>query len=225
LDATRIADDNDIQGVVVKKLVVVIGLAAAGLGVNLEAQASEYGCKVMLCMANPAGPMAEQQCQPPIQQLLREQAKTPPEPWPTCEEGAPATMQPQVRFYDKCPANTSELGDGVVALQLTSAQYKAMKQNSTGRQLFTSQTTTLNEIQSAMRTGIGEGNSETYATRVAKTCVSKPLGSLDVAEGQGENAVVKTYPVYEGVSFVDAPTSPRVVDVYIDNKLFKSTRY
>lgn len=212
-----------------KKLVAAICLAAVGLGVNIQANASEYGCKVMLCMANPSGPMAEQQCQPPIQQLLREQAKKPPDPWPTCEEGAPATMQPQVRYYDKCPANTSELGDGVVALQLTSAQYTSMKKNTAqpwlSNNLSSNQGVAASQVQGAMLTGIGEGDSQDYSTKVAKTCVSKPLGSLDVVEGQGEDRVIKTYPVYEGVSFVDAPNSPRVVDVYIDNKLFKSTRY
>jgi len=209
----------------VKKFVAAICLAAVGLGVNIQANASEYGCKVMLCMANPSGPMAEQQCQPPIQQLLREQAKKPPEPWPTCEEGAPATMQPQVRYYDKCPANTSELGDGVVALQLTGAQYTAMKQTNNTRPWAHSQGVALSEVQGFMRTGIGEGDSQDYSTRVAKTCVSNSLGSLNVVEGEGDDRVVKSYPVYEGVSFVDAPNSPRVVDVYIDGKLFKSTRY
>lgn len=208
-----------------KKLVAAISLAAVGLGVSVQANASEYGCKVMLCIANPSGPMAEQQCQPPIQQLLQEQAKKPPDPWPTCEEGAPATMQPQVRYYDKCPAGTSALGDGVEALQLTSAQYAAMKRNSNNGLRNNGSLAQSSNIQGFIRTGIGEGDSQDYSTKVAKTCVSNSLGSLSVVEGNGEDQTIRTYPVYETVSFVDAPSSPRVVDVFIDGKLFKSTRY
>ena len=83
----------------------------------------------------------------------------------------------------------------------------------------------MKDVQGYMRTGIGKGDAKDYRAGSAKTCVSNPLGSLNVLEGQGEDLVARSYPVYESVSFVEPPSSPRVVDVYIDNKLFKSTRY
>jgi hypothetical protein len=55
--------------------------------------------------------------------------------------------------------------------------------------------------------------------------VSKQLGTMNVSESDGDSWVTKTYPVYESMAFIEPPTSPRVVDVFIDWKLFKSTRY
>jgi len=47
-----------------------------------KAQASDWGCQVFLCLANPGGPTQFAECQPPIQKLWRELAKG----WsfPTC---------------------------------------------------------------------------------------------------------------------------------------------
>ena len=34
-----------------------------------SAYADDWGCQVMLCMSNPAGPMAVAECVPPMQRL------------------------------------------------------------------------------------------------------------------------------------------------------------
>jgi hypothetical protein len=81
------------------------------------ASASEYGCQVLLCLSNPQGPMAVQQCVPPIQKFLQGQAKKPPEPFPQCEEAqGQAGVQKGTNPYDACPDGTVALADGKKAI-------------------------------------------------------------------------------------------------------------
>lgn len=48
------------------------------------AQADQWGCEVLLCLSNPAGPTAVAQCVPPIKRLWRHLAKR--GSFPTCAE-------------------------------------------------------------------------------------------------------------------------------------------
>lgn len=57
------------------------GIASAQTDSGLSPQ-QDYACKVALCMANPNGPMAVQECVPPIKKLYKELAKG--KPWPHC---------------------------------------------------------------------------------------------------------------------------------------------
>ncbi|CAN7622758.1 hypothetical protein [Pararhizobium sp. LjRoot238] len=47
-----------------------------------KAQASDWGCQVVLCLSNPGGPTQFAECRPPIQKLWRELAKG--HSFPTC---------------------------------------------------------------------------------------------------------------------------------------------
>ncbi|MEP7453347.1 hypothetical protein [Phyllobacterium sp. SB3] len=48
----------------------------------VKAQASDWGCQVILCLSNPGGPTQYGQCRPPIQKLWRELARG--HAFPTC---------------------------------------------------------------------------------------------------------------------------------------------
>lgn len=63
-----------------KKIILML---AAGL-VSGNALASDYGCRVLLCLANPNGPEAVSECVPPIERLYDDLAEG--RPFPTCEE-------------------------------------------------------------------------------------------------------------------------------------------
>ncbi len=58
---------------------------AALLGAS-PAKADNWGCEVLLCMSNPAGPTAVGACVPPITRLWKHLAKG--RPFPTCDMGA-----------------------------------------------------------------------------------------------------------------------------------------
>lgn len=54
------------------KKLVLAGVLMSSFGF---AQASEHGCSVLLCMANPQGPMKLGECVPPMKKLFKDLAK------------------------------------------------------------------------------------------------------------------------------------------------------
>ena len=55
-----------------------------------SAQASEWGCQVMLCLANPGGPTQYAQCRAPIEKLWSALRRG--DPFPTCDFGAGSSL-------------------------------------------------------------------------------------------------------------------------------------
>lgn len=82
-----------------------------------QAQASDWGCRVLLCASNPAGWQTIATCRPPMEKLIRCLSKTNPCSWPTCPEAG--TGGPGYEPYAACPTGTSPVrqtrDDGVVA--------------------------------------------------------------------------------------------------------------
>ena len=95
-----------------RKVRVYPAIAFAAVVISTHASASDYGCRVLLCLANPAGPTAVSQCVPPITQLWRDLARTPPRPFPTCDEARPAYAEQTTTYYDPCPEGTDALENG-----------------------------------------------------------------------------------------------------------------
>ncbi len=59
-----------------------------------SACADDWGCQVMLCMSNPAGPMAVAECVQPMQRLYDAMSRKGFQ-WPTCDlAGKPDTPKP-----------------------------------------------------------------------------------------------------------------------------------
>lgn len=85
-------------------------------------QASEYGCKVLLCLANPAsngGPKGVAECVPPINQLYRDLRKG--RPFPSCDlaDGNDGSSYARVVFepYDPCPGTLQPAAPGSHVVQ------------------------------------------------------------------------------------------------------------
>lgn len=70
-----------------------------------QAQASDWGCRVLLCASNPAGWQNISECRPPMIKLIRCLAKTNPCSWPTCPEAG--TGGPGFEPFAACPAGTT----------------------------------------------------------------------------------------------------------------------
>jgi hypothetical protein len=62
-----------------KKLVAACILMSG----SIVAQASDHGCQVLLCLANPGGPTKVAECVPPIKKLLKDLAKG--KAFPSCK--------------------------------------------------------------------------------------------------------------------------------------------
>ena len=185
------------------------GLCLLGLACLLgpsQASASDYGCRVLLCLANPAGPTAVAQCVPPITQLWRDLAHVPPRPFPTCDEARPAIAVQNTTYYDPCPDGTAPLDAGVLALQ------RGMADGS----------------QPAVGIGNGDGPAPTSGDGVflgSKVCVGRQVSQAWVFTGSGDNSWAGFVNVYDRIAILDPAMSPNVIDVYLNNALYRRVRW
>ncbi len=69
---------------IMRLLVVALLMQSSLVGV---AKANDWGCQVLLCLSNPAGPEAVGECVPPIERLWQALSARPPQPFPTCGMG------------------------------------------------------------------------------------------------------------------------------------------
>lgn len=69
-----------------------------------DVQQKDYPCAIVLCLANPKGPMAEEKCKPPVRWLITnfvDKAK----PWPAClNQDGSAIAQYQSQQHIECPS-------------------------------------------------------------------------------------------------------------------------
>lgn len=166
--------------------------------------ASDYGCKVLLCLANPAGPTAVAQCVPPITQLWRDLAHVPPRPFPTCDEARPAQAVQNTSYYDPCPDGTTALETGALALQ------QGMPDST------------------QPSVGIGDGDNQVLNgdyTLGSKVCVGRRVRQIWMSGGSGDNSWASNVNVYDRMALLDPAASPRVIDVYLNGALYRRVRW
>ena len=181
-------------------------LAIGSFFLPSPASASDYGCRVLLCLANPAGPTAVAQCVPPITQLWRDLAHMPPRPFPTCDEARPAVAVQNTTYYDPCPDGTTALDAGGLALQ------QGMPDGS----------------QPAVGLGNGDNLAPNNGDGVflgSKVCVGRPVGQVWVMTGSGDNSWAGFVDVYDRIAILDPAISPNVIDVYLNNALYRRVRW
>jgi hypothetical protein len=190
---------------------MILGLVTVtGLFTGPSALASDYGCTVLLCLANPAGPRAVAECVPPINRLFRDLARG--RGFPTCamasapnSNGGASWAQPGVSYYDACPAGTTALPSGVLAMPGAGSG-------------------------GPFHTGIGEGDSITPSgdpsvPMPSKVCVGTKLGDTYVRGDPFDPSTVQSVAVYDRVVLMDAHSSPNVIDVYVDSTFSHRVRW
>lgn len=172
---------------------VLATLVASG-----HASASDYGCKVLLCLANPAsngGPKGVAECVDPINRLFTDLAHG--RPFPRCEE-AEATGNRAVPVndpFDPCPASLQPAEPD---------QYIVQGQPSTSSVFGYSQT----------------GVPQLGATTGQRACVGKQVGRFQ----RGGTDDGTTVNVYDQVVWQKAQ-SPRAIDLYQDNVWYKRVHW
>jgi hypothetical protein len=185
------------------------------LGASVPAHASEYGCKVLLCLANPAsngGPKGVGECAPPINQLYHDLSKG--RPFPSCDQADGNDGSSYARQvndpYDPCPAPLlpAERGSYVVEGQRRSSGNKGGWFGGDG-------TYSLSAPPQTSESSVGNG----YAAG-ARACVGQSIGSYTT--GSYDN----TYTVYVFDKVLwQPPQNPRAIDVYIDNTYRQRVRW
>lgn len=199
----------------VGRLSAIVGLLAAS---SSPALASEHGCKVLMCLANPNGPKAVVECHEDIDRLFRDLRRG--RPFPRCEMGsAPnstvsmgaAEAVPRYTWHDNCPEGTTSLAAGERAIQGVAPP---------GGFAFS-------YVDPATAvTGIGEGSGEVQGefggSVSSKPCVGRKVGEIAELGSEGVNAV---YSIYDRVVVLDPQSSPNVIDVNIDGQLYRRVRW
>ena len=185
------------------------------LGASVPAHASDYGCKVLLCLANPAsngGPKGVGECVPPINQLYHDLSKG--RPFPRCDQADGNDGSSYARQvndpYDPCPAPLlpAERGSYVVEGQRRSSGNKGGWFGGDG-------TYSLSAPPQLSESSVGNG----YAAG-ARACVGQSIGSYTT--GSYDN--IYTVYVFDKVLW-QPPQNPRAIDVYIDNTYQRRVRW
>lgn len=184
------------------------------LGAAASAYASEFGCKVLLCLANPTsngGPKGVAECEQPINQLYRDLSKG--RPFPSCDmedgnDGSSYARQIDDP-YDPCPTPLQPAARGAyVGLGLRKAG-----DSIAGWWDGSSSYTLTGQPQ------VSEPQNDSGHSSGSRACVGKLVGTYTV--GGADNS--HTVNLYDRVSWQPAQ-NPRAIDVYIDGKWYKRVR-
>lgn len=195
------------------------------------ARADTWGCEVLLCLSNPAGPMAVAQCVPPITRLYRAIFKWRPDPFPTCtmSSGADSSAGGNYAYvappsyYDACPAGTTPVPSGVYGAtgRLSTPAEIAVQPRWMASQPIT--------VLSGLFAGIGDGNnSASYVDGVLanppKTCGANLIGTVDREIGSGDAVSTVSVNVYDRVVIIDPAADTFNINVMINGALFRNIR-
>ncbi len=177
-----------------------------------------WGCKALLCLANPDGPMAVPQCVDPIQRLWSELRRG--QPFPSCpmSQGANGGVYAQLGRdpYDRCPAGTSELPMGLAAISNSVQSVRSGETMRSARTALSVAASGLTHAATQVYTGIGNGsevflNAE-FPTMPPKICAGRQTGTTWVASGEEQRQVQ----VYDRLVVVRPSQTPSFVEVMLD---------
>jgi hypothetical protein len=172
------------------------------------AHASEYGCKVLLCLSNPAsngGPTGVAECVEPIHQLYHDLAHG--KPFPTCDtvDGNDGSCYARVVYdpFDPCPDDAPELaleGEYIVQGALQDDGKFALD----GEPVLV------------------EDQSKYAQTRA---CVGDPQGQYKVEHNDDSSVSDYLVSVYRKIIWQQQSVLPRAIDIYIDNQFYQRVRW
>jgi hypothetical protein len=198
----------------IKKMLSILIVMLAGLN---AAQADDWGCQVLLCLANPGGPTQYAACVPPITRLW--DALSHGGAFPTCAmasggAGGASYAQQLYTHYDHCPVGTNNMPQGISAVRqsdLTASQRWGSR--------FTLGTMYSIPMSSIYSYGYNSDGMGMNSYEDGKYCVANHQGEATVcpdmtncAEGGAMNVTVY------GTLIAQQPhPSGNAIDVYIDN--------
>ena len=176
-------------------------LASASIALFPSAHASDYGCQVLLCLANPAGPTAVSQCIPPITRLWQDLASF--RGFPSCDEASASGARAVIgsSYFDPCPEGTTALAaDQYGVLPPLTDPYA----------------------------GIGSGDNlqpDENNMLPGKVCVGNRVGTANVWIGPEDTGGYQAIGVYDRLVLLDAAANPRTIDVYVNSLLYRRVRW
>lgn len=201
-------------------------------GLTTTARADDWGCQVLLCLANPAGPMAVQQCVPPIQRLYTEVLFAPwwaRRPFPTCamaQSGGTAaggvssgagSWAELKNMPNQCPAGTSLVNGGYVAGAASGAQWVREARESGYA---------WNVDWSQLYWGGPQYPDENNQYLDRTVCAGGQYAGSFRVIADSESGTWYDVGVYEQVAVLDPPANGgRAIVVYINGSVYRIVRY
>lgn len=185
------------------RVVRLAAIVVAGLGVG-AAHGSDFGCTVLLCLANPAangGPHAIAACRAPLARLYRDLARG--RGFPGCALASSAGSYAQRVFdpFDPCPEGTvvappevliapgMRVGPGAAAVRITASPRRVPA------------------------TVTGDAPQP-------RACVGAPLGAVWQRDGDTTEQIQ----AYDRVVW-QTPQNPRAIDIYLDGHWQQRVRW
>lgn len=194
--------------------------------IALPVHASDYGCKVLLCLSNPAsngGARGVPECVPPINQLYDDLKHG--RGFPTCDmaDGNDGTSWAQFVNdpYDPCPAPLVPAKQGDLVLQDTPGQIS-----------YSGAYNVVNggNVMSSQLPGIAQTSEPSYQANAPRACVGKLTGICNycLVTMQKDNAtppqqVQTSVNIYDKVVWQQWQ-KPGAVDVYLDRQFNQRVR-
>jgi hypothetical protein len=174
------------------------------------AQASDWGCQVLLCLASPGGPTQFAECVPPISKLWKELTKIPPSPFPDCgmEDGNDGTSYAKqiVDAYDPCPPGMSTVPVGSIIVE---------GKKKVGQAPWEAQQPYGYDVSSPEATS--QPNTDNAYDKGPLACVGTMTGAYQVTNTLDDSQNY-TVTVYDKIIWQQSQ-SPNAIDVYIDGTL------
>lgn len=172
----------------------------------------ESGCRLVLCLANPKGPMSEAECVQDVQELYHQWEKG--NPAPSCQQAkdAGAYYTRRSDHYQLCPAGTTDSR----TLDLTSTYIvdQSIRIKSAPLQQY---------LNNPATTDFSRNRNDSEPTALA--CVGGEHRVTTICRsGHGGDCDWVTVHVFQNVAWRPYKASPHVADVYINNKIFHRAR-
>lgn len=209
------------------KLLVALPALAAALNAAAQAPAPgaiptpvhDWGCEVLLCLADPRGPTTESQCVDPIRRLWRHLARG--GSFPSCRmaQGPHGKSYAAERTdpYQPCPDGTATVPYGQ-RVELTNAM-----PTPTAPPLPSGQPSPYSAATPGTTYfGIGDGAGQSpQDSPMPKLCAAGWQGQRRDAEGDNDSWVNR----YDTLYVAPPQSSGRAIDVFIDDKLWQTVRW
>lgn len=185
-------------------------------GVTSMAHADDdmWGCEVLLCLSNPAGPTAVGECVPPITKLWKHLAKG--HSFPSCglAQGNDDTQNYARQVYDAFdPCSMTSMDEAPQGYVAEGTKKQSNQRWSIGASNFNLTKSPAFNGKYWAEYGGGDSSYETQA----KACVKGFSGSYTYGASRDNSGT--TVNVYQQVAWQKAK-SPRAIDVFVNGKQF-----
>lgn len=188
---------------------------AAAMAIFAEPlHADQWGCEVLLCLSNPAGPTAEPSCKPPIHRLWRHLARG--HSFPSCKmakgKSGASYAQQGFSYYDPCPLGTRAVASGEKVARAGAARQ-------IGTRSFYGAAGT---VYAGIGTGDGYFSRDRSGRPPLKICSGNKLGVTWIGSDSRTSYKVS---LYDRVVTLAPHASPGIIDVYINDAFYQRVRW